>query len=350
MSFKKTRLKNVYEDTRSGIYYVRIRRKGRDPLNVSLDTRNFKTAGQLADEIIRQYLGHAPKRKEQRIFRDEAEDFLKAYKARVKESTFIRVTSVIENYLMPYWASKALHEITPGEWDKYLVGEMAKSSRDLSNDKKAMSNILYYAHGEKRIDGVPRLTNPGKASDVGKEYSDEELQALLKNADNEDVRLAIVIAYKAGPRVGEIMALKWKDINFSDRYMRLNGKTGIRKAVFGELILKLLKERKKHSNSEWVFGQVRDPKKPLSTNDLDNKWQKVKRDACVHGRFHDLRHTFITRALKAGKSVLWVSKQVGSSVRTITKVYEHMDISDIAELGETVSVEGESEILGVATV
>lgn len=350
MSFVKTRLKNVYEDPSSGIYYVRIRRKGKRPFNKSLDTKNFKIAAIIADEMIREYLGHAPKRPTHRLFKDEVDDFKKAYVARVRASTFKRTETVIKHHLMPYWENKIISSITPGEWDKYLASEQAKGDRDLSNDKKAMGNILTFAYEEKRIDAVPRLTDPSEKSDIGKAYSDDELKALLRAAQDEDIRLAILLSYKSGPRIGEIVSIAWKGINYAEKSLKVKGKTGLRTIAIGDVLVERLKARRKKSQSEWVFPKSRDPKNHISTNQFDNAWQPIKKSAGVDGRFHDLRHTFITRALVAGKSIFWVSKQVGSSVRTITKVYEHLDMKDISELGETVSIADEKEILSVDLV
>lgn len=350
MSFVKTRLKNVYEETTSGIYYVRIRRKGKRPFNKSLDTKNFKVAAQLADEKIREYLGQAPKKVEHRLFKDETAEFLTSYKGRVKPATFKRMNTVIKHHILPYWKNEILSEITPGKWDSYLADQKSKSNRDLSNDKKAMGNILSYAAGEGHIAGIPRLTAVKNESDAGREYSDEELARLLEVIEDDVIRLAVVLAYKSGPRLGEIVSIAWRDVYLAEKYIKVKGKTGIRKMAISDLVVNLLRSRKKSAPGEFVFAQERDPTKHISTNHFDNAWQPIKRLAELDGRFHDLRHTFITRALRAGKSIFWVSKQVGSSVRTITKVYEHLDIKDISELGETVSVQNERAILGVEIV
>jgi integrase len=357
MTFVKTRIKNVYEDTKSGVYYVRIRRKGKRPFNKSLDTKNFKTAGQLADELIREYLGHAPKRREHTLFKDEVVLFLESFKNRVKPGTHMRTASVIRLYLMPYFQNKILTEITAAEWDAYILAEKKKRVRNFSNDKKAMRNILTFAVENKRLDVVPELADPTPPSTVGKEYSDPEILSILENCDTDVKRLSVTLAYKSGPRIEEIASIAWAKVNLPGRMIEVKGKTSKKKkdarrnVAIGEQVVALLKMRRNATGSSpWVFPMVTEPSRHMSTNLLENEWQDVKRAAGVTGRFHDLRHTFITRALRAGKSIVWVSKQVGSSVATITKVYDHLKIEELSEMGDIVNVPGEMDFLGVGMV
>ncbi len=343
MTYKKTEIKHLSIDTESRIYYVRIRRKGKRPLFESLDTRNKKTACQLLDEKIREYLGHAQKRVIKSLYKEEVEEFLKSYVATVKPTTFKRMQNVYTHKLIPYWGNKFLDEVSPGEWNKYLAIEGTKD-RDLSNDKKAMSLLLNYAHGEGRLEKVPTLTDVKSQSDVAQEFTEDEIRAVLTKADNDSLRLAILIAYKCGPRVGEIVTMKWKSIHWSENTITVTGKNGTRKIWASDFVFSLLRGRKAGIDSEWVFPQPTNPKQHISTNGLDNIWQKCKAEAEVFKRFHDLRHTAITGWLRQGKSVVWIAKQVGNSVRMIMTVYDHLNIKDIGDLGEAVSVKGEAQL------
>jgi hypothetical protein len=46
--------------------------------------------------------------------------------------------------------------------------------------------------------------------------------------------------------------------------------------------------------------------------------------------------------LRAKMPVNWVSKQVGASVRTITKIYDKMQIIEVPQIADSVTVSGES--------
>lgn len=354
MTFIKTRTKNIYEDTRSGIYYIRIRRKGKKPLNKSLDTKNYKNAQTKADTLVREYLGHEQKRTEHVLFKDEVPRFLESFKVRVSAGTLLRTKSVIRLYLMPYWQNKIISHITPEDWDAYLSAEKLKRNRNFTNDKKAMDNILAFAVQNKRMIARPKLTDPTPASEAGRELSESEIQKLSNVAKgmNPRVYAGMCIAYGAGCRIGEVVSLSWKLIDLEERYMTVKGKSsprakksGIRKVAIGAFVIETIRAVK--NETPWVFPMPSDPARHMSTNGLDNDWQIVKKAAGVDCRFHDLRHTYITKALRAGHSIVTVAKQVGSSVRTITKVYEHLNIKDLADLGDVVK---SREIMSVETV
>ncbi len=332
MSFKKTRQKNIYEDTTSGIYYVRIRRKGKKPFNKSLDTKNFKTAQNEADRHIRNYLGHEAKHREHKLFKDAVAAFLPSHETEVKPGTFMRTKSVIRLYLMDYWQAKLLTEITPGSWNEFIKLEIKKRKRNYSNDKKAMDNILGFAVKEGWLDARPKLNDPSPRSNVGREVTESEIQALLSKADPR-VYGAIAIGYGAGCRIGEVVSIPSKAVHISERYMTVVGKTGPRKVAIGQFVIEALKPL---MGGQWLFPMPSDPTRHMSPNNLGKDWQDLKQEVQVTCRFHDLRHTYITRALGAGHSLMKVSKQVGSSPRTITRVYEHMNIKDLADLGEVI--------------
>jgi len=330
----------LYVHESSGTYYVKISRQGRGTLFETLDTKNKKTAIQLKDEKVREFLGHAQKKQIHLLFRETANAFLESYAATVKATTHRRITNAVKHHLDPYWGLFRLAEITPGEWNKYLNSQ---TGRTLSNDKKAMSLILRYAFGENKLEKVPKLTDPTDETDAGQEFTDDEILSILKCAPFS-VRMAVNLAYKCGPRIGEIVGIAWSDINWKQNYITVSGKTGPRKMWVSSSVLDNLKRyRGLIEESKWVFPKLRDRSEHMTTNGLDNLWQSAKNQAGVTKRFHDLRHTAITSWLRQGKSVVWVAKQVGSSVRTIMKIYEHLDIKDIGELGEAVKIKGEDE-------
>lgn len=77
----------------------------------------------------------------------------------------------------------------------------------------------------------------------------------------------------------------------------------------------------------WVFcsrtGTALDP------GNLRRFWDRVRRRAQKHGvrplRLHDARHTWATFALRAGKSIRWVSDQLGHADPAFTlRVYAHV--------------------------
>ena len=57
----------------------------------------------------------------------------------------------------------------------------------------------------------------------------------------------------------------------------------------------------------------------------------VKRAEITNFRFHDLRHTAATWALRGGMSKERVSRMLGHSGDNITSIYEHLNFEDVAK-------------------
>jgi integrase len=204
-----------------------------------------------------------------------------------------------------------------------------------------MNLVLKFAFQNKRLDHKPILHNPKKLSEVSKEFTDEEINSIMRESP-EPLRLINYIALKIGARDDEILKLKWSDINYKLKQISLNGKTGPRISVAPEALLELLKARQKTSVSKWVFPQITNPEKPLDNGTRHNYWDQARKRAGVEGRFHDWKHTAITRMLRAGMTVEWVSKQVGTSPEVIREVYDKLKIQEVPEIADAVTIEGES--------
>jgi integrase len=345
---------NLFRNPLTGIHYVRIRRKGKQPLFESLDTKNRRIAFDARDQKVREYLGFNQKKIQNRLIKDEHTDFMNAYIVTVKPTTYRRTENSFDHHIIPYWGLKCLDEVTPQSWQEYLSEEIKKSlnpktgiSRELSNDWKAMSMLLSFAVKNKRLIAKPELFNPKRVSDISKEYSDEEIEALMAAA-SDDLRLIIYMAVKVGPRDTEILNLKWSDIDFKQKTIRFGGgkggeKTGVRRSIAPDSLLAILKARKEQSRSEFVIHQKRDPSKTVAPSARDINWARTRLRAGVTGRFHDLRHTAITRMLRAKMPINWVSKQVGSSVRTISKVYDKMQIHEVPQIADAVTLQNEAK-------
>ena len=149
---------------------------------------------------------------------------------------------------------------------------------------------------------------------------------------------------RTGLRVGEMLGLKWGDIDFEDRSFTVsrriyNGKIGTPKNGKNRTLdmtphltdsLKELKvNRQKEALrsgkpfSEWVFiGRLEDPITPPTVRKaLDECLEKAE---LPHMRIHDLRHTYATIRLLRGHDIGDVSYQLGhSSIKITFDTYTH---------------------------
>ena len=173
-------------------------------------------------------------------------------------------------------------------------------------------------------------------------------------------------ALRAGLRKGELIALKWGDIQFGDserdsnRYIRVQrnysfgvfttpkNKKSRRVDMSRQLRATLIELREQRMleaflggktsiSDELVFpSQAGTPIKPdnLSVRYMEPALEKA---GLHHFRFHDLRHTFGSLLIQGGASLAYVKEQMGhSSIQVTVDIYGHLipgaDISCVDQL------------------
>ena len=172
--------------------------------------------------------------------------------------------------------------------------------------------------------------------------SHEEIARLLIQAKEEGFFELILLGLATGMRRGELLGLKWEDINFETgelnvqrEYTTLGSeyivstpktKTSVRQITLPGSVLNILAEYRKTISSEWVFPSPLDPSHPLSPTSCRSRLSDMlERAGCNHIPFHGLRHIFSTMALENGLDIKTLSAVLGhSSAETTISVYSHV--------------------------
>ena len=155
----------------------------------------------------------------------------------------------------------------------------------------------------------------------------EQLTSFLREAKDSGVFALYYIDLTTGLRRGELLGLKWSDIDLEKGDLRVQRQIGRIDGKIIEMPLKtknayrtlplsadaisvLMQQRRKTGNSEWVFPSPTGG--PMSPDSVLHMLQRVlKRAGLPRIRFHDLRHTFATMALQNGVDVKTVSSMLG---------------------------------------
>ena len=183
---------------------------------------------------------------------------------------------------------------------------------------------------------VLKITRPKENKPRERYLEKDEITLLLsecRKCKKSPYLYAIVLfALATGARLGEIVNLKWDDIDFLRAAATFrdtkNGET--RSVPLSKLISICLKEEysRRLVPSRYVFPS-KDGKKPA---DIRTGWNNVlKKTGLIGVCFHSLRHTAASHLAQMGVSTLEIAAILGHKTLSMVKRYSHFSTSATAQ-------------------
>jgi integrase len=162
--------------------------------------------------------------------------------------------------------------------------------------------------------------------------SDEERKAFLKAAaEIEDDRFYcyLMIALTTGTRRGEILSLRWQDVNLGKGTATLEEtKNTDRRTIYlvPEVVDRLRSIRLVRSlSSDEVFA---DPNMGIVRKQkLENQWRAFRAGLDLQDfRYHDLRHSFASNMAMGGASLAEIAAALGHRQLSMVQRYAHLSM------------------------
>ncbi len=281
--------------------------------------------------------------KEDPTFAEFYERFMEAKKQSLKPASVVSYEQIFKGHINPFFGKFKLSRITSLVIQKW-VNEMNK--KDLS---PATVNLAYrylrvlvkQAQAWGIIDSNP-CTSIVLPRIPGKELAflpPSDISDLLEKAPEPERTLFALLAY-SGLRLGEALALQWRNIDFEhgalfvEKTYSYHGgihdpKTkASRRAVpmFPDLATLLSDYRAALTDSTPDTLLFSKGKGPLDPANLRKVFAKALKDAALpRVTIHSLRHTYASAMLAAGASVKALQRSLGHASATMTlNVYSHM--------------------------
>lgn len=284
-------------------------------------------------------------------------EYLRSIKHSIKLKTYLFYLRLNELYISQF--SHSLCSKNLNQFMENLAQSLSFSTSGLV--KSLMNRSLRFAFENNLLSENISTTIKLKAKTIRKvEALERNEQLKLENyiiSNKKYYHYGILIALYTGLRLGELLALKWDNIDFKNRIIYIsktvsvvleNHKTkkiesepktlsSIREIPISKQVAILLKDLKNQLKGEYIIASFKGQQILPRTyqNSFSNLLRKLK---IKHYGFHSLRHTFATRLIDNKIDVKTISELMGHSNPTITlNRYVHTNIDNKRKALNTLS-------------
>ncbi len=276
----------------------------------------------------------------------------------LRESTVRGYRSAVQHHIKPALGNKMLRSVTQRDVQRFYnaMGRKKYKANDGSEHRLAdatvrgvhmlLHEILEAAVRSRLIvqnptDGtvIPKLNKPPM-----KILNEEQLDRFMEAIRAEPLWYDFFYTeITTGLRRGEICGLKWCDLDETNGTLKVCrsihtapggllqvGQTktekGLRTILLPASTLHVLKARRRTALTEWIFPSLLEPEKPVSPSTAYQRLKLIlKRADLPDIRFHDLRHTFATHAMRSGVDAKTLSGILGHTKASFTlDTYTHV--------------------------
>lgn len=274
----------------------------------------------------------------------------------LKPSSFQSYEGIYRNYIKDSEIAGAkLHNLKSMQIQEYYnrLGK-EKTYSQIKKLNKLLKSFFIYCVNEGFIIKNPcnNITIPNESVQKKKKeetieyFNEQEIKQLKMAFKGNKFENLVLLALGTGLRQGELLALKWENVNLQEKYLEV--KESIKKVyVFdseGNKELKTVLQKPKTDNSirkvdlpdkivemlsnmdhNTTFVFEDENEKPYSVKTLFGNWKKILKDNNIeYKKFHSLRHTYATMLLTKGVDLKTVQDLMGHSDITITQIYLHV--------------------------
>jgi integrase/recombinase XerD len=167
--------------------------------------------------------------------------------------------------------------------------------------------------------------------------SPEDVSRLLDAVRDPRYRMAMMVAYAAGLRLSEILALRVEDIDSHRMVIRVRQGKGAkdRYTILSPVLLESLREywRVYRPTSVLFPSQRAGGEAPVGATSLQRACTKAAREAGLRSGIglHTLRHCFATHLLEAGTNIRVIQRLLGHRSLVTTALYTHVSCEALRE-------------------
>ena len=350
---------NIIKDSKGNSWYYRCYYTDLYGNRKQKKSRKFKTKteAQIAERTF--LLG---KEKDNEI--DRNVDFSTVYnnwleykKNKVKSTTFYCIKKKTDKHILNYFIKYKLYSIKMNvlnSWkndlmEKNLCTSSTNAIIGYLNEILKYSNIYYeydikLSHCLIKIrDDSPKMKKKNSEDNF---LTITEFSQFIKTVDIKLYRIVFLFLFLVGPRIGELLALTWEDIDLKNKVATINKtlshdtfdfsytivspktNNSIRKIDIDDYLNEILILYKNEQKQIFGFQQnwfVFGGSKPLSLTTLRRYFNKyIEKSNVKKITLHGLRHSNVSMLIYLGCDVYDVAERIGDTIEMVESTYNHM--------------------------
>lgn len=284
---------------------------------------------------------------ESKVYRE----WLNAVVNRVKESTLANYQNKFEKHILPEFGDIPCADLTAGRINAFINKKLADGLsasyvRDIFTVFKTMLKYAQEEYGFRL--SLKNVVLPKAERKQVEKISDTEQKKLVSylKANMSLTAFGILLSLFMGLRIGELCGLKWEDVDFQHKVLRIrrtvqritsaNGNrktkivisapksaTSFREIAIPDMLMKYFEMFRDKADYFILSGAD----KPVEPRTMQYRYKKILQSAEVENHnYHKLRHTFATNSAENGFNVKALSAVLGHSSVTLTlNRYIHPD-------------------------
>ena len=276
------------------------------------------------------------------LFWQEAYD-----KRQSRPTTYAAHGYIFKNHILPSLGDIPLSELTESKVGAFLEERRRFGShRPESSDYPGLSQetmrhihrLLQQCLDQAVRDGL-MADNPARAFHYSKPkkvnanvLTPLEMEDYLDTAERLGYLPMFLLALTAGLRQGELIALKWSDLNVKERTLTISEQRSVERrelveygtgtrtiTLTSEVVDLLIEEHAKHPNSPLMFMHPA-TLKPFSPQMVRRMHKEIIKEAGLdHIRFTNLRHTCAVLSLRNGMEAKELAQMLGHARTSMTR-------------------------------
>lgn len=262
---------------------------------------------------------------------------------------------LLEAHIIPGLGGLKLAKLRPADLQRYYAAQLDSglAPSSVRKDHNALHSALKHAVRMQLLATNPAdfVVPPRVTRKEMKVLDEVQSAAMLHAAEGTDLHMPLLLALGTGMRRGELLGLRWADVNLDGRALVV---AQTLQEAYGKLHFKepkTVKSRRAVTLPGVVVDALRihraaQAKKTLARepgyvesdlvlaapgggpwwpSNFDRVWRRFKTKQKLEIRFHDLRHTHATQLLKAGVHPKVVSERLGhASIGITLDTYSHV--------------------------